>query len=527
MISKIYITLIFFVACIGTQAAVLRDTTEIRKAQIEDLSLFVNDFVRKGPAFNGYHRRYNISLFGISRRDRDEKETYLIERGSAERNRSAFARSFIHLNPRTTLYGKAEYRKQKQYNVLMNSTLDFDFIYPQHTAFRIEKDADIEIYAFDGGFSHKTGKWMIGAETDFTAAQKYWQSDPRPRAVSSDLNAKIGCSRILGGHYGLRINASGRRYKQSFSTISMSDDHKGPEYDSYNMLGPLYWYALYSDYNPEFSLQYQGYGYGMGGGLFSTAASGFHIYGEYARITVDRFYNRSDMNLDVPISDLTLHTASGILSYRHVSGPTRIGFKGEATYNHKTSNEIYARQKAGMRTHYLHAGALETFYSDTRTFDFAALYGFERPGSFTLEIMPHAGIFKHKEELIMPKQSADVMHVFYGVVLNLNKSLGRHFIHMGGECAYRNNCRSEKELMIVFTARDKTIELSDKSPYGRIIWDAFRLRTSDMLRLRLCLRYSFDLTGDMAVFAEHHWSRFRFVGRGHYDTWDLRVGIIF
>ncbi len=168
------------------------------------------------------------------------------------------ADAYLHLTPRTTVWGEASYRTGKVRAVKWNSTADFLLLYPYVMADTIGGDLNSERYTFSGGWAARTGGWVIGAEVRFRAEHEYRTRDPRPRSIVTDLTAGLGVTRDIG-RYTVGLNAGGRFYKQTNSVTFYSEAGVIPEYQ---MVGLGMDYKRFSGSNR--SAYYKGTGWTVG-----------------------------------------------------------------------------------------------------------------------------------------------------------------------------------------------------------------------------------------------------------------------
>lgn len=162
------------------------------------------------------------------------------------------ALTYTQLDNNDKVYGEAYYKTETVYNQLWNENIDYSMIYPYVVGDSIGGDMNIETYYFKGGYVKRFKRNTLGVEMAYRAAIGFRDTDPRPHNTVSDLDLKIGVSRLLGS-YTLGLSASTKVYKQN-STITYYADIGAT--DVYQMLGLGYDYTRFS--GDKTSSRYEG-----------------------------------------------------------------------------------------------------------------------------------------------------------------------------------------------------------------------------------------------------------------------------
>ena len=139
------------------------------------------------PALQPYARQFSLSSLRLSGEYKNEKEAVIVQQGSGYRQGVFRAESYLHLNPRTTVWGHAGYRSGKIKSVCWNETSDFELLYPYIMADTAGGDLNTESYTFCGGYSRIYKHFSWGLSGDYRAMIEYRKTDPRPRNIVSDL----------------------------------------------------------------------------------------------------------------------------------------------------------------------------------------------------------------------------------------------------------------------------------------------------------------------------------------------------
>ena len=88
------------------------------------------------PALQPYARQFSLSSLRLSGEYKNEKEAVIVQQGSGYRQGVFRAESYLHLNPRTTVWGHAGYRSG---NATYRKGMDFErgfevFLYQKRKA---------------------------------------------------------------------------------------------------------------------------------------------------------------------------------------------------------------------------------------------------------------------------------------------------------------------------------------------------------------------------------------------------------
>lgn len=122
---------------------------------------------------------------------RREDDALLPQEGDGLDQGSVKVYSLIRLQNHSAVRAGAEYSRGVKRNVLWNSTSDFELLYPDVMVDTIGGNLQKEQYSFYGAWSRLIGKAHIGVYGGYRALHEFRQVDPRPRSVTSDLNAAL------------------------------------------------------------------------------------------------------------------------------------------------------------------------------------------------------------------------------------------------------------------------------------------------------------------------------------------------
>ncbi|WP_290540056.1 DUF6850 family outer membrane beta-barrel protein [Alistipes sp.] len=155
----------------------------------------------------------DFSQAGVGYRLNHDDEAQLLAAGDGSDYGFFAAESFRRLSPRTSVWGKAGYRRGTVRNVTWNSSSDLELIYPYITADSTGGDLTSETYTFGGGYGQQRRKWTWALEADIRASHEYRDIDPRPRNISIELQFCAGVA-FRTGNYLTGLSLKAQEYKQ-------------------------------------------------------------------------------------------------------------------------------------------------------------------------------------------------------------------------------------------------------------------------------------------------------------------------
>lgn len=153
----------------------------------------------------------------------------LLQQGDLLKSISIHTNSFVELDKKTRIWGRAWYENSRREGVKYNNTSDFLLLYPYVTADSVGGAMKGETYAFNGGYARQLGRYTLAAELSYRATIEYRNVDPRPKNVVSDLTAKIALARELFG-YRVALSLNAGKYKQTNSVKFVSELKNVPIY---------------------------------------------------------------------------------------------------------------------------------------------------------------------------------------------------------------------------------------------------------------------------------------------------------
>ena len=264
---------------------------------------------------------------------RREGDALLPQEGNGLDQGSVKVSSLIRLRNHSAVRAGAEYSRGVKRNVLWNSTSDFELLYPDVMVDTIGGNHQKEQYSFYGAWSKLMGKAHMGIYGGYRALHEYRQIDPRPRSITSDLNAVL-TGGITAKGYIVDINAAIRVYKQS-QDVSFYDP-LGANTSELHFTGLGSHFARFDGAGDFTSSRYNGHGWEVSATLIPGHQDGWTGLFSYNSLDIECLLTA---NNEVPITDLWIQKLDGMLGYRHLSGGVKWNILAETCYELRQSTE--------------------------------------------------------------------------------------------------------------------------------------------------------------------------------------------
>lgn len=337
---------------------------------------------------------------------RREEDALLPQEGDGLDQGSVNVRSIIRLQGHSAVRAGAEYSRGVKRNVLWNSTSDFELLYPDVMADSVGGDLQKEQYSFFGAWSKILGKAHVGIYGGYRALHEYRQVDPRPRSVTSDLNATL-TGGIAVKEYILDLNAAFRVYKQS-QDVSFYDP-SGANTSEFHFTGLGSRFARFDGSGDFTSSRYIGHGREISASVIPVHTDGWTGLISYNSMDIECLLTAGN---EVPITALLIRKAEGLFGYRHLSGRVRWNMLAEVNCEQRQSTENII--DTGKNKEYAVLGSL-TMYSN-RILS-AAIKGAVEISSAvgTVSAEPVIEYYRSSAEYIFPKREMSFKFANAGV----------------------------------------------------------------------------------------------------------------
>lgn len=308
------------------------------------------------------------------------------------------ASTFLHLSPRTKVWGEASYMNGRTKDVRWNSTADFMLLVPYVIADTVGGETHRERYTFSGGYATRLGLLALGGEMLFRAEQEYRTRDPHMRSVVSDLTLRAGAAHPWH-KYTAAIGAEANVYRQTNDVEFYSETGGVTEYQ---MTGLGTSYLRFS--GTEADIYYQGGGAGLNLDLRRQQGSG-----AMAHVTLDehRYRRVSSAHNSLPLTTLYRYHAGIEAGWRH-RGHTEWAAWIQADYTKKSGDEHVAGAMSGGA--YPVIADLTQYKAYYRDLSLHALYG--RTAATTWHVGVVTGVDNQHQRYLYPLRRLDVSHLY-------------------------------------------------------------------------------------------------------------------
>lgn len=234
---------------------------------------FAENSVGNNPSAMFYTRAYSISDFLLRGEYLHRDEADMIQTGTGHICGNIEASSYMRLNPKTVVWGSAQFSNTTYRNIRWNNSADFNLLGPYVLADSVGGNLTSRNYSFSGGYAGESKGWTWGAYVSYIASIDYRNRDPRDKIIVSDLAIRLGGTKRLFSTYAIGIEADIRVYNQESDVTFYNPNN---EIRTYALLG-------LGNYNPRFSgntnnsAAYNAFGFGSEINLFDTSQRGGYI----------------------------------------------------------------------------------------------------------------------------------------------------------------------------------------------------------------------------------------------------------
>lgn len=242
--------------------------------------------------------RYNYS---------SSDKPFLYQLGDGSSLASVVAKSRVWLSDSTVVWGSASYTTGKRMHVKWNSTADYALLYPYVMGDSLGGNLSVERYTFSGGWTHRFGKWSLGAQMRFRAGHEYRTVDPRPRSIVTNLTVLVGAGLDVNSQYLVSLKGGARFYKQTNDVAFYREAGIIPEYQ---FVGLGMDYKRFS--GSRTSAYYKATGLIVGAGLAPRLDRGLDVSLTYEYTPYKRILPTLN---SMPISNLYLYGCEGRVSW--------------------------------------------------------------------------------------------------------------------------------------------------------------------------------------------------------------------
>lgn len=166
------------------------------------------------PAQMFFRDSTSVSTLGVSADVLRMQKPVMEQLGDGHTLFNVFAGSYTRLSPVSVVWGTASFTTGRYNNIRWSDCIDYLRIAPYVLGDEAGGNLSTRRYTFSGGYSRKYGSWTVGADAAYRAEIAYRNHDPRIKTIVSDLDFRIGGTRILNNH-SLGLDVSLNVYNQS------------------------------------------------------------------------------------------------------------------------------------------------------------------------------------------------------------------------------------------------------------------------------------------------------------------------
>ena len=398
----------------------------------------LNSETWKNPALHGIAFNTDFSQLTIDVKYKHQTDAFVLQKGTGNTHYQAEAETFLKLSDRTAVWGKASYMTGHNRQIKWSSVSDYELIEPYILADTLGGRTESERYVFEGGYATKLNKLLLGAEMMFRAEHEYRTTDPRMRAIVSDLTLRGGAAYETGSyHLGAAIEAN--IYKQTDNVTFYRETGVIPEFQMTG-LG-----AVYVRFSGEVNNLY----YNGGGMQLYLNASPRNNNGLFGNITLgEHRYERIAASLNsLPLTKL----------YRE-EARLQAGWKHHSKHNAAIYADIWYTRRIGdenmvgssQSNNYPILTTLTMYKNDILDACINALYGVNNHS--TWNIMLKTGYQQNNEKYVEPERKMGYSLIYAHIGSQLITGIGKKStLTCSLNASYKKNVDSEKSIPLLNT----------------------------------------------------------------------------
>lgn len=437
------------------------------------------------PASMSDYSSLSLSEFKISYHN-DRKNAYRAQLGSGETGFQISADSYKKLRKNNFIWGNASYSNLNLKNITWNEDLDFERIGPYVLGDSVGGNKKLEIYQFGGGFGKQYTKFSYALTGNYKAQMAYRDRDPRSKNTTSDLTLRAGVNYDVYKNYQIGAFAEINKYTQSGSIKFVSEVSKPL---IYQMVGFGFSNNFFS--SEYASVQFEEFGYKIGGQISSKNGKDFYLRGSYKNSTNTKsvitknsntYYDASELEHEfydiegAKFFNFGNHRTGLLLNY---SSSIRTGYEFGYTNNTTLITQIYKRA----------AYKKEDYYSTAKLF-----YQYSKD-DFTASITPYFTFEETIDRRIYPFSGQKFDFYTFGFESNIQKEIAKNqVISFQPTFSYR-----------VANSAVNALDQSLRPSIAQWIENDYKFLSSDVISFGAALRYDIKLDNLPSMFITGAW----------------------
>ncbi len=380
------------------------------------LTTGTNHIYSINPATMTYQDSTSLSAISLTGEYSHLQKAVMEQLGTGNNNISVTANSYLHLSPRTTVWGKAGFTTGKKHNVKWTNCIDYLRVAPYVLGDETGGNLSLKKYSFSGGYSGLFGRWTAGINADYRAEIAYRDRDPRVKTVVSDLNVKLGSSYLITSGYALGLNGGLNIYNQN---CDLEFYNPMNDINTFTLTGLGTYYNRFMG-NTNKSSGYQSVGFNASLQFVSTARQGFMGAVEFDHYKMEQ-HLRNFNNLTLGFSDVNTITAN--LAYKlHFSQSVKFQPAAEARIvSHKGTENLFGTSAGAS---YDKIGSHSIYRHNTSWMKLSLPLQIQHGETF-YTLTPYTGYDFDRERYLEPNRELQASHIIPGLTASLSTKSGK------------------------------------------------------------------------------------------------------
>jgi len=436
---------------------------------------FRNQFYYNPAAMSDYSS-LSFSEFKVGYHD-EEKKIYRQQLGAGEKGLTISADSYLKLNSKTTVWGRAAYENLKKKTFRWNENLDYERIAPYVAADSVGGNLNLEKYTFAGGLSQKINeRFIVAGELSYEAQLGYRTRDPRLKSTTSDLNINVGANYRVFREYEIGLFGTFNKYTQNSSLIFQSILGKPFVYQMVGLGISNYFFS--GGVNPSQTFEELGYKGGIQ--ISNKQGKDFYIQVSAGRSNNTKSHSDNGTSTSFEISELenknlqfegakffSLGEKHRIGLSANYSAIVRTGSEFGYSVNTNATELIFRRQ---------------SYRSENFLGSIKGLYQYNEE-NFNVSVSPFLGYEEIKERNLYPNSGQKFEYSYFGLTANYRQQINSS--QMISFEPYLSKRMVNKSINALETLANQAI--------NSWILDDFNFQASDISTFGASLRYDIKL----------------------------------
>lgn len=389
------ITILFYMMTTVSLAAATPDSVQTEHRSVWQL---LDTDTWKNPALHGQAFRTDYTQLTLNLDYTEQTEAFVLQKGTGSTLYEMEANTYLHLSNHSTVWGKASYMTGRSRHITWSSVSDYELLEPYILADTMGGNTERERYVFEGGYATRLNRLLLGGEMLFRAEHEYRTTDPRMRAIVTDLTLRAGAAYETNTyHWGAAAEAN--IYKQTDNVAFYRETGVIPEFQMTG-LG-----AVYVRFSGEVNNLY----FNGGGAQLYLNAQPTDGRGLFANITVgEHRYERIAASLNsLPLTKLYREEAKLQTGWRK-DGKTHWAVYADAHYTRRLGDENMVG--SSLSNNYPILTTLTMYKNTLIDASLNVVYGQRRHTDWHIALK--AGYTENKETYVEPERRQETRRLY-------------------------------------------------------------------------------------------------------------------